>query len=393
VKGGGFVEEEGDAVEFAFAGAAGEGETNGMEEIAATEATGFLQMGDDFLEAFGGEGSGLEKEQSEMADDVTGRVARKSGVGVGGLQDLRGVVFEDEAEKMGEAGGIFGEVAEELRGAIGPGDLFGSGIGGEPVIFAEDLEDVGGGVRIDVDGMFGEVVVGGHGESLAQEKPPPHGRKGLVSASDGDDSNPATVPSLRSGKRRRFSGRDDRVRKTPAADGGQYKGEPLRREGGDDVGGDGFAPADGVYAFVGFGLEVDFFGGNAQRFGEGFAHFGEMRAEFGAFEDDDGVHVFDGEMLLVEKFAGMLEKLQAVGALPLGVGVRKMRADVAKARGAEQRVAERVGDHIAVGVAYRPFIEGDFDPADDELAAFREAMEIVADAAADAHARFLKPTK
>jgi hypothetical protein len=44
------------------------------------------------------------------------------------------------------------------------------------------------------------------------------------------------------------------------------------------MGGDGFAAAHGVYAFVGFGFEVDFFGGDAEGFGEGFAHFGKMRA-------------------------------------------------------------------------------------------------------------------
>ena len=38
-------------------------------------------------------------------------------------------------------------------------------------------------------------------------------------------------------------------------------------EGGYYVGGDGFAAAYGVHAFVGFGFEVDFFGGHAQCFG------------------------------------------------------------------------------------------------------------------------------
>ena len=67
-----FVEEEDYAVEFAFADAAGERETNGMEEVAAADATSFLQVCGDFLEAFGGERSGFEEEQGEMTYDITG---------------------------------------------------------------------------------------------------------------------------------------------------------------------------------------------------------------------------------------------------------------------------------------------------------------------------------
>ena len=71
-EGGGFVEQEDYAVEFAIADAAGERETNGIEEIAAADATSFLQVRGDFLEALGGEWSGFEEEQGEMTYDVTG---------------------------------------------------------------------------------------------------------------------------------------------------------------------------------------------------------------------------------------------------------------------------------------------------------------------------------
>jgi hypothetical protein len=163
---GGFVEEEGDAVEFTFTDAASESETDGMEKIAAAEAAGVFQVGDDFLEAFGGEGDGIEEEQREMADYVAGGVAAEGGVGVGGLQDFGGVVVENEAEQIGEGRRGIGEVAQELGGAAGPSGLFDGGIGGEPMVFAEDDENVVGGIGIGAGGRFRDEVVGGHGWEL-----------------------------------------------------------------------------------------------------------------------------------------------------------------------------------------------------------------------------------
>jgi len=74
-EGGGPVEEEDHAVEFAFADAAGECEADGMEEVAAAQAAGFFQMSGDFLEALRGERGGIEEQQGEMADDVAGGIA------------------------------------------------------------------------------------------------------------------------------------------------------------------------------------------------------------------------------------------------------------------------------------------------------------------------------
>jgi len=66
-----------------------------------------------------------------------------------------------------------------------------------------------------------------------------------------------------------------------------------------------------------------------------------------------------------------------------------MRADVSQTRRAQQRVAECVGHDVAVGMSHGALVERDFDAADDELAPLGEAMQVVADAAANAHAFFL----
>ena len=50
---GGFVEEEDDAVELAFAGAACDCEAQWMKEVATAEITGGFDFVYDFFEAFG----------------------------------------------------------------------------------------------------------------------------------------------------------------------------------------------------------------------------------------------------------------------------------------------------------------------------------------------------
>ena len=58
-----------------------------------------------------------------------------------------------------------------------------------------------------------------------------------------------------------------------------------------------------------------------------------------------------------EQIADALQKSQAGRILPLRIGVRKMRADVAEPRGAQQRVADRMRERVAVGMAHGPFVE------------------------------------
>src|SRR5260370_37843213 len=56
-----------------------------------------------------------------------------------------------------------------------------------------------------------------------------------------------------------------------------------------------------------------------------------------------------------------------------------MRADVAKPRRAEQRVANRVRQSVTVGVSHRPLVERNFDATEDKFAAFRKAVKIMTD--------------
>src|SRR5690242_3535174 len=126
-------------------------------------------------------------------------------------------------------------------------------------------------------------------------------------------------------------------------------------------------------------------GGNAESARKRFAHFREVRAELWFLSDDNRVDVFDREMLFVEQFSRVFQKEQTVRAFPLRIGIRKMRSNIAESRRAEQRIAHRMRQHIAVRVSDRPFVKRQLDTADDESAPFREPMEVISNAAAHAH--------
>ena len=71
-----------------------------------------------------------------------------------------------------------------------------------------------------------------------------------------------------------------------------------------------------------------------------------------------------------------------VGVAPQLVGVGEVLADVAQPGRAEQRVDDRVGEHVGVRVPGEAALARDLDPAEDQRAAVREAMGVDADAGA-----------
>ena len=83
--------------------------------------------------------------------------------------------------------------------------------------------------------------------------------------------------------------------------------------------------------------------------------------------------------MLIQHSLGVLQESQTGGIFPTRIFVREVRADVPKSGGAQQRVANRVRQDIAIGMADRAFVERYFDASDHELAVCREPVQIVTD--------------
>ena len=187
---------------------------------------------------------------------------------------------------------------------------------------------------------------------------------------------------------------DDTLERAPGGErlfDGMKSGDPVHGSGGtgrplldgrDRMAGDRFSAADFADALVGFSLQADAVNSHAERLRDCATHGGKVRTKLGAFADHHRIDVNDAETASFEQLAGVLEEKEAGRVLPLRICVREMRADVAEGGGTEKRVAECVAEDVSVGMADGAFVERDLDAANHQLAAFLEAMQIVADAGA-----------
>src|SRR6266568_2419204 len=146
---------------------------------------------------------------------------------------------------------------------------------------------------------------------------------------------------------------------------------------------DGFAAPDRVNAFIGLGFQMNFFRANAQRLCQRLAHLREVRSQLGLFRNHHRIDVLDREMLFIQQLFCMFQEEHAVRALPLWIGVRKIRSDVAEPRRTQQRIAKRMRQHVPVRVPHRSFVKRQLNPPNDERPPLFQPVQIIPNSSSD----------
>src|SRR5262245_26436225 len=142
---------------------------------------------------------------------------------------------------------------------------------------------------------------------------------------------------------------------------------------------DRVAAADRVEPLVRLRLDVDLRPVDSHRLGESRLHLRDVRRHFRAFGQDRRVNVGDLEPAFFEQTADVAQEDEAVGACPSRILVGEMRADVAERGRAEQRVGDCVRQAVAVGMAEQAALVRDFEPAEDQLSAFDQTLDVISD--------------
>ena len=142
------------------------------------------------------------------------------------------------------------------------------------------------------------------------------------------------------------------------------------------MGGNGFAPADSVAAFVGASLYVDLIEGKMQQLGKVLPHGRFKGSEPGAFGEDGDIRV--GQLIAPGGYflKGIIQKDAAGGVVPLGIGIGKQFPDVSLTDSAKQGIHQGMENHIAIGMSDGAESFADGDSAQNQFAARLQAVQI-----------------
>ncbi len=119
-------------------------------------------------------------------------------------------------------------------------------------------------------------------------------------------------------------------------------------------------------------------GRDAEVGGDVVDHFRDVGRHARGLGDDGSVDVQDAPAAVGEELRHLAQELAAVDSLETRVGVRKVPADVALASGTQQRVADRVQQHVGIAVAREALVVRDLDAPDHELAARDQLVDVEA---------------
>ena len=142
--------------------------------------------------------------------------------------------------------------------------------------------------------------------------------------------------------------------------------------------GDPLAAAGESHTLRGGGLDIHLLFADLQIGGEVAAHRRHMRRELGSLRDHGDVHVAYAQRFFMQQGRHLAQQDAAVDVFVVFAAVGEMTADIAERRGAQQRIAQGMDQHIAVGMGEQTLIMGNGDAAQYQGTARAEAMGIVA---------------
>jgi hypothetical protein len=99
--------------------------------------------------------------------------------------------------------------------------------------------------------------------------------------------------------------------------------------------------------------------------------------QLGGFRKQGSIQIEDGGLTFLGKAGGLGEKDGAGGSLPVGVGVGKVGANIARGESAEDSIGEGMKKDIGIAVTVETEVVGNGDTAEDQGAARNQRMNVV----------------
>ena len=161
----------------------------------------------------------------------------------------------------------------------------------------------------------------------------------------------------------------------------RFKKQPTLKAAhhGDGLASDTFAPARKPELFGRGALDAHLLHVDPEHAGDIRLHLVLMRVHLRAFAHHDAIDVYNLVTGLADFLAHLAQEFQAVRALERGVGIREVRADIAEARGPEQRIANCMQKHVGIAMAQQALLVRDIYTTDNALAAFHKLVNVKTD--------------
>ena len=106
------------------------------------------------------------------------------------------------------------------------------------------------------------------------------------------------------------------------------------------------------------------------------SHLIDVRRHFRFFDIDQRIDIDDLIAVFFQHLIRLIQQKQRRDAFVSGIRVRKMRADILEAHGADQRFDDRMQQYIGIGMAQETFFIRDLHTADDQISSFYQFVNI-----------------